>query len=521
MRIAILRLILLLALLGRLNAADSTADLSGSIGVEVVDIAAGANVVFSASAESTTPVAFEWRKNGGAVAGGSGATLRFTGITAVDAGVYTAIASNAYGAVVSNAVVIVVNGVGASPSLPIITSQPIDAQISLQGDASFQVGTAAGTASTYQWLKNGAPISDATSATLSLTNVLSSDSYSVVVSNDAGAVVSNVARALFPAQSVSNATLPIITREPGDLQVAWSSNVMLNVMATGSPAPTFQWQKDGVPIAGATRSFLSLNGVTASASYSVLVTNAAGSVSSRSASLVVTGAPTAPAFTSQPVSQAVTVGTGVTFSVAVAGSPAPSLQWRKNGLDVSGATSSTLRLDPVTKNDEGNYDVLARNVASSVLSNAASLVVQVPYVAPPPPPMPSGPIAGVVQRANFTFTLDAGTKRTVAFMIRDKPKTILVRAVGPTLATLGVGGAMADPQIEMLSGLTLTNRNDNWGGGANLMKAFVEAGATPFMDANSKDAAFFMTVAPGTYTAVVSAADGGGGTVLVEVYEFP
>jgi hypothetical protein len=133
----------------------------------------------------------------------------------------------------------------------------------------------------------------------------------------------------------------------------------------------------------------------------------------------------------------------------------------------------------------------------------------------------SGPIAGVVLRANYTFTLAPGTKRTVGFLIRDSSRKILVRAVGPTLTTLGNGGAMADPVIELFSGLNVIAQNDNWGGGFELMLAFSQAGATPFASGDSRDAALVTTVAPGAYSAVISSADGQGGTVLVEVYEFP
>lgn len=622
MRIVIIRLLLVLIALGRLNSVATAADLGGQIS-DVVQVVLGKSITFSASAESDSPATFQWRKNGVDIPGATANTLRLQNITLADAGVYSAVASNGRGSTLSNPLTIALGdsvGAIANTVAPVITSQPVDLQSLLSGSGVFQV-TATGTpAPTYQWLKDGVPISGATSPTLSLSNILSGGNYSVVVSNSAGSVVSRVASLSLlnlGLPSTPSSTAPVITGQPGDLQAQYGANVMFTVRATGTPAPTYAWLKDGAPISGANNWFLSVPTVTESASYSVVVTNTGGSVTSRVAALTVAGQPapaaaapvaTAPAFTtepsgsrqvmastsvtftaaasgsptptyqwrkngvdvsgatnasftlgsatpddagrysvvasnsvgsifsseaelsvvmapqfaSHPVSQAVAAGDSVTFSAGAIGFPAPSYQWRKNGANLSGANSATLNLNQVTRNDEGTYDLSAWNDFGSVTSSGASLIVQTPYAPPSAPQQPSsGPIAGVVLRANYTFTLTPGTKRTVGFLIRDSSKKILVRAVGPTLASLGNGGAMSDPVIELLSGLNVTARNDNWGGSADLMQAFSQAGATPFVSGDSRDAAFVTTVSPGAYSAVVSSADGQGGTVLVEIYEFP
>jgi beta-glucanase (GH16 family) len=96
----------------------------------------------------------------------------------------------------------------------------------------------------------------------------------------------------------------------------------------------------------------------------------------------------APVVTAQPVAASATAGGVVTFSVTVSGQPAPTLQWQKNGVDIAGATSDTLRLSNVTAADAGNYRVIATNASGSATSDAASLTVSTP--APTPPPAPSG-----------------------------------------------------------------------------------------------------------------------------------
>ncbi len=95
-----------------------------------------------------------------------------------------------------------------------------------------------------------------------------------------------------------------------------------------------------------------------------------------------------PVFTAQPFAASITAGGSVSFSVAVTGQPAPTLQWQKNGVDIAGATSDSLRLGNVTAADAGNYRVIATNASGSATSDAASLTVTTP--APTPPPAPRG-----------------------------------------------------------------------------------------------------------------------------------
>jgi nitrogen fixation protein len=100
------------------------------------------------------------------------------------------------------------------------------------------------------------------------------------------------------------------------------------------------------------------------------------------------------------------------------------------------------------------------------------------------------------------------------------PKTLLIRGIGPTLANYGVGGVLADPKLDLYSGNTRIDGNDNWGGTTTLSNAFTATQAFP-LPANSKDAALLVTLQPGLYSAQVSGVGGTTGVALVEVYEMP
>lgn len=101
----------------------------------------------------------------------------------------------------------------------------------------------------------------------------------------------------------------------------------------------------------------------------------------------------------------------------------------------------------------------------------------------------------------------------------DAPKRVLIRAAGPTLATVaGLAGALADPFLELHAQDTGTilSTNDNWD--ASLSPTFARLGAFAWT-AGTKDAALVATLLPGAYTVVVKGRSGEKGIALVEVYD--
>ena len=94
------------------------------------------------------------------------------------------------------------------------------------------------------------------------------------------------------------------------------------------------------------------------------------------------------------------------------------------------------------------------------------------------------------------------------------PKTVVLRAIGPSLTDFGVTGALADPVLELraLDGSVIAT-NDNW----NTDRAAIEAtGLQPSKDLES---AIVATLDPGAYTAIVSGKNGITGVGLVEAYD--
>lgn len=122
--------------------------------------------------------------------------------------------------------------------------------------------------------------------------------------------------------------------------------------------------------------------------------------------------------------------------------------------------------------------------------------------------------------------LAAGATLTAGFVIDGTAtKTVLLRAVGPTLGLppFNLPGVMADPQLELFDNATKAKigENGDWAGTAPLNAGFATVGAFALANGATKDAALLITLPPGQYTAQVKDAAGGGGIVVVEVYEVP
>ena len=152
-----------------------------------------------------------------------------------------------------------------------------------------------------------------------------------------------------------------------------------SVAVTGTAPLSFQWKKNGVAISSATSSSYTTPVTTTSdsgAQFTVVVSNAAGSVASLAAMLTVNAGAVAPSITTQPASQTVTVGQAAFFSVAATGTASLNYQWKKNSVAISGATSSSYTTSATVTSDSGElFTVTVSNSAGSATSTAALLTV--------------------------------------------------------------------------------------------------------------------------------------------------
>ena len=175
------------------------------------------------------------------------------------------------------------------------------------------------------------------------------------------------------------AVAPTITAQPVSQTVTAGQTASFTVVATGTAPLSYQWQKSGVNIAGATAASYTTPATTTSdngASFAVVVSNTAGTVTSGAAALTVNAAAVAPTITMQPASQAVTAGQTASFTVVATGTAPLNYQWQKSGVNIAGATAASYTTPATTTSDNGaTFRVVVSNTAGTVTSAAGTLTV--------------------------------------------------------------------------------------------------------------------------------------------------
>jgi hypothetical protein len=317
---------------------------------------------FTVSASGSTPLSYQWRRNGQAIAGATAASYAFTS-TQASAGSYDCIVSNRCGSLTSSVASLTVDDV------PAIVSNPVAAAVCPGSPVSFAVAATGASPITYQWRRNGVALPGATSSTLQIAAVASNDAgaYDCITTNHCGSTTSSQA-----VLSLNSAAT--IVASPGSTSVCPGLPVQLSVTASGTPAPTFRWKRSGVIIPGATSSTLSIVSAQPqdAGEYVCIAENLCGSSTSSPATVTVLSPVVV---TASPGSVTTCLGTTATFSVAASGTPPLSYQWRRNGSPISGQTGSVLQLTAAS-GVAGGYDCIVTNTCGSATSAAATLTVE-------------------------------------------------------------------------------------------------------------------------------------------------
>ena len=184
---------------------------------------------------------------------------------------------------------------------------------------------------------------------------------------------------------------PVITSQPTNQTVLQGMTASFTVGTANSASVSYQWYydnglyvtevSDDANVSGSTSSMLVISNATPDdeGAYSVVVSNAAGSVESVQAFLAVF--PWRPVITMQPADQTVLAGQSVTFTVAAAGSQPLFYLWQRNGAylndggNISGSASSSLTLHSAALADAGTYSVIVGNAGGLTASAGAVLTV--------------------------------------------------------------------------------------------------------------------------------------------------
>jgi uncharacterized ParB-like nuclease family protein len=271
-------------------------------------------------------------------------------------------------------------------SLPVITTQPVSQNVCTGSAVTLLV--AANYASSYQWKLGASPIPGAISSSYDISSAASGDagSYTVIVTNPAGSVTSNV------AQLVVGST---ITSQPQSLSIYATQTAAFSVSATGHPLFGYQWYEiapgdtTGTAITNASASTYATPPVDVAhydgAKYYATVTDGCGStLTSSDATLTVNSGNVPPTITTEPTGQNVAEGGTTSFTVVASGTPPLNYLWYRNpagsttGTAIPGATSATYNVPAsatTITNDQDAYYVIVTNSYGQAVSQHASLAV--------------------------------------------------------------------------------------------------------------------------------------------------
>jgi len=346
-------LALVLALVGISRAAQPTIDTQPASSTNCP----GTTATFTVAASSDSSTNYQWYFNEtNAVVDATNASYAIVGVAAINAGGYSVVVTNNDGAVTSIVATLVVT---PAPSVTVNGATTVCPGTSVILDAITDAASPA-----YLWAPGGA-------TTASITNAPGTTTIYTVRVTDGVSGCTNSGSATITVNTLTTASAI------GNANNCPATPVTFTTTASGTGPFSYVWRKAGVLVQGpdGNNSYtIASVGAGDAASYSVEVTGLCNSVTN-SGTLVVVGLPT---ITAQPASASAPMGNGISFSVT-ATTVAPgvlSYQWQTNGVEVTGATSSSLAISNLTLAQSGTQvRVAVSNCAGVTLSSIATLTV--------------------------------------------------------------------------------------------------------------------------------------------------
>ena len=347
-------------------------------------LANGDTATFTVVADGAMPLAYQWIKDGTTllansshISGANSNVLIINNISGADEGSYSVSVTNVYGKTTNSA--------SASLSLadPAIPTQPQSHSANYGTTTTFEVGASGTSPFTYQWHKDGSPLSDSgnisgshsSMLTVSSVTYLDSGNYSVTVTNALGATADSATAHL----TVND---PYFATPPMSASAGLGGTVTFHTVLDGTPGFSYSWFKDGgylfddgTNIFGAYTDTLTVTNISSAnaGNYYLVVSGGSGNtITSSVVSLTILSPVT---ITAQPNPRTVAPGSRAAFAVGVAGDGPFTYHWLRNGTNIPGATSQAYSLTSAQTSDQGDYWVIVSGSFNSVTSAPAALVV--------------------------------------------------------------------------------------------------------------------------------------------------
>lgn len=415
---------------------------------------AGQDAGFSANATGSPVPSLQWQisTNSGALWSNLTASATFAGVTttnlvimdattAMNGDQFRLLAFNVNGISESDPATLTVNGTSGN-STPSFNQNPTPQTVTAGQDAGFSANATGTPAPSFQWQIStdsgnlwsnltasptfaGVATPDLVIMDANLT--LNGDQFRAFAFNSAGNATSGPATLTFNGTIVINSLGTSLGNQTdsGVTYVLASQAVTLAASVSGPGTLTYQWLFNGKALSKATATnFTIASFAAANAGNYSLVIHSSQLTSNTTSQPLPLALGAKPAVTTSPANSTITLGKNATFTVAVSGTPAPSIQWQgsldggktwgniSNGNGASGATTTTLTFtDPAASSSGDQLRAVATNLFGSATSKPATVTINAPpviaNVTVSPPPTGNSTTLNVSSGTKVTFTVNA------------------------------------------------------------------------------------------------------------------
>jgi len=206
------------------------------------------------------------------------------------------------------------------------------------------------------------------------------------------------------AQGASNVNVVVTGTSIGgsefyDPEASFPNHIAASFSGSGVTVNSVTWNP-ATPLQATVN--ISVSGGAATGLRNVTITNPDGQAATGNNLLTIDGSAICPTFSLDPVGGTFCQGNNVVLTVAATGTPAPTLQWRKNTSNLGGQNGTTLTLNNIQPGDAGTYDCVATNACGSTTSNPAVVTVaEAPQIVSNPGPQS---VKAVYFSATFSVT---------------------------------------------------------------------------------------------------------------------
>jgi hypothetical protein len=336
--------------------------------------------------------------------------------------------------------------------------------------------------------------------------------------------------AVYAAKRVDGSlSILVINKDPAN---TWTGNITINGYTPPSTATVYSY---GIPQDNAAKP----NSGSTAAEMDVQQSTLSGVSSNFSTTFapysvtILAMTPPPPTITTSPASESVSEGS--TLVLTAAGDNATSYQWSftptgsttaqpvsdsASGAThdiVTGSSGPQLVITDASSLSAGSYTVVAVNGTGTSQPSSAATVAVVTSTNP-----------GVLSSISARAYVGTGSNILIGgfYIVGSTSATVLIQAIGPALAGLGVSGTLQHPALSIHQTQNgkdvVLYSNTGWGSRSVLLQAAAAAYANPVLQPGSADSELLLTLPPGGYTAEVGSADGTStGVALCAIYQIP